>query len=272
MADSAEQRGNACYRHPERVSYILCQRCGRTICPECSTQASVGVHCPECVREAQKAAPSRGSRFSANRRSSGARPIVTISLVTITVIIFALQYLSRDLVTSYLLYQPALTVFMPWTMLTSLFVHAGIFHIGLNMLALYLFGPSIEALIGRFRFLSLYLLSGLGGSVAVLWLGQGNAVLGASGAIFGLLGAYFIIQRKLGGNTVQLLVVIGLNLAMGFFIPGIAWQAHVGGVVVGAIIAVILVQTRHKNQRVAQALLLFAVFAALVIATVARVS
>jgi membrane associated rhomboid family serine protease len=262
--------GNACYRHPERVSYILCQRCGRTLCPECSTQASVGVHCPSCVGEARKAAPRRASRFSANR-NSGSRPVVTISLVIITVIVFGLQYVSRDLVTSYLLYQPILTVFMPWTMITSLFVHSGIFHIGLNMLALSLFGPSIEALIGRLRFLSLYLLSGFGGSVAVLWLGQGNPVLGASGAIFGLLGSYFIIQRKLGGNTVQLLVVIGLNLAMGFFIPGIAWQAHVGGVVVGAIIAVILVQTRHRNQRAVQALLLIVVFAALVMATVVRV-
>jgi membrane associated rhomboid family serine protease len=190
-----------------------------------------------------------------------------LSLITLTGIIFALQFLSRDLVTSYLLYQPTLTAFMPWTMITSLFVHSGIFHVGLNMLALFLFGPAIETLIGRFRFLSLYLLGGFGGSVAVLWLGQGNPVLGASGAIFGLLGAYFIIQRKLGGNTVQLLVVIGLNLAMGFFVPGVAWQAHVGGVVVGAIIALILIQTRRRDDRIIQALLLLAVAAALVAST-----
>jgi membrane associated rhomboid family serine protease len=174
---------------------------------------------------------------------------------------------SQDILTGYLVYQPTLTAFMPWTMITSLFVHSGIFHVGLNMLALYLFGPSIEALVGRFRFLFLYLVSGFGGSVAVLWLGQGNPVLGASGAIFGLLGAYLIIQRKLGGNTVQLLVVIGLNLAMGFFVQGIAWQAHVGGVAVGALIAVILVQTRRRDQRLAQAVLLTAVAAALVAAT-----
>jgi len=195
---------------------------------------------------------------------------MTLTLIVITTVVFALQYLSSDLVTSYLLYQPTLTAFMPWTMITSLFVHAGIFHIGLNMLALYLFGPALETLIGRTRFLALYLLSGFGGSVAVLWLGYGTAVLGASGAIFGLLGAYFIIQRKLGGNTIQLLVVIGLNLAMGFFVPGIAWQAHVGGVVVGALIAVVLVQTRRRNQRALQIFLLLAVAAALVIATVVR--
>jgi membrane associated rhomboid family serine protease len=84
------------------------------------------------------------------------------------------------------------------------------------------------------------------------------------------LGAYFIIQRKLGGNTVQLLVVIGLNLAMGFFIPGIAWQAHVGGVVVGALIAGILVQTRRRDQRIVQTVLLIAVALALVVTTLLR--
>jgi len=197
------------------------------------------------------------------------RPVVTVSLVVLTSVLFGLQFVSQDLLTGYLVYQPTLTAFMPWTMITSLFVHSGIFHVGLNMLALYLFGPSIEALIGRSRFLFLYLVSGFGGSVAVLWLGQGNPVLGASGAIFGLLGAYFVIQRKLGGNTVQLLVVIGLNLAMGFFVQGIAWQAHVGGVVVGALIAVILVQTRRRDQKLAQALLLIAVVAALVATTFA---
>lgn len=236
----------------------------------------MGVHCPECVREAQQAAPRRGSRYGSATRFSGGsgrasgRPVVTISLIAITTVVFALQYLTRDFLTGYLLYQPALTPFMPWTMITSLFVHAGIFHIGLNMLALYLFGPAIEALIGRARFTALYLLSGFGGSVAVLWFGFGNAVLGASGAIFGLLGAYFIIQRKLGGNTVQLLVVIGLNLALGFFVQGIAWQAHLGGVVVGALIAGILVQTRRRDQRIVQAVLLFAVALALVAATVWR--
>jgi membrane associated rhomboid family serine protease len=194
---------------------------------------------------------------------------VTISLIALTSVLFGLQFVSRDILTGYLVYQPTLTAFMPWTMVTSLFVHAGIFHVGLNMLALYLFGPSIEALIGRLRFLFLYLVSGFGGSVAVLWLGQGNPVLGASGAVFGLLGAYFIIQRELGGNTVQLLVVIGLNLAMGFFVQGISWQAHVGGVVVGALIAVILVQTRRRDQRLAQAFLLTALTVALVAATLA---
>lgn len=228
------------------------------------------------MRDAQQAAQRSGSRssgtnrYSTGRGSRGGRPVVSISILAITTIVFAFQFLTRDLLTGYLLYQPALTQFMPWTMLTSLFVHAGIFHVGLNMLALYLFGPTIEGLIGRVRFLALYLLSGFGGSVAVLWLGTGAAVLGASGAIFGLLGAYFIIQRKLGGNTVQLLVVIGLNLAMGFFIPGIAWQAHVGGVVVGALIAGILVQTRRRDQRIVQTVLLIAVALALVVTTLLR--
>ena len=160
-------------------------------------------------------------------------------------------------------------------MLTSLFVHSqgSLFHILFNMVSLFVIGPILERALGRVRFLVLYLLSGLGGSGAVLLLAPGTPVVGASGAIFGLLGAIFIIQRRLGGNTTQLLVVIALNLAIGF-LPGtnIAWQAHLGGLIVGALVALIYLRTRREDQRRLQVLLTAGVLAGLVVITMVGVA
>ena len=137
------------------------------------------------------------------------------------------------------------------------------------MYSLLIFGPILEHVIGRWRFLVLYMLSGIGGSVAVLFLSDPRtAVLGASGAIFGLLGAFFVIQRRLGGNSFQLLIIIGLNLVAGFVIPGIAWQAHVGGLIFGILAATVMVKTRSRQQRTAQYLGLFGVFGALILLTI----
>lgn len=271
MDETDRDSTDFCYRHPQRRSYILCQRCGRTVCPECQTQASVGVHCPECVAEAKRNAPKQKPAVVAAFRKGSDKPVVTLTIIVINLVIFALQFVTNDLITNYLLYRPIYTFVEPWTMITSLFVHGSVFHVGLNMLALYLFGPVLESLLGRARYLALYLVSGFGGSVAVLWFSDPlGGVLGASGAIFGLLGAFFVIQRKLGGNTVQLLIVIGLNLAMGFFIPGISWQAHVGGVIVGALIALIFLRTRRPSQARLQVLLISGVVVALLAATVIR--
>ena len=158
-------------------------------------------------------------------------------------------------------------------MITALFVHSqnSIFHILFNMYALFLFGPLLEGLLGRSRFLALYLLSGFGGSVAVLLLAPMSAVVGASGAIFGLFGAFFVIQRKLGGNSVQLFVVIGLNFAIGF-LPGtnISWQAHLGGVIVGALVGLIYLATRRPEQKVRQVALISSLAIGLVMLTLLR--
>ena len=232
----------------------------------------MGVHCPECVAEARRNAPKRKPAVVTAFRTSSGKPVVTMTLIVINLIVFALQFVSNDLITNYLLYRPVLTLVEPWTMITSMFVHGGVFHVALNMLALYLFGPVLESLLGRARFLTLYMVSGFGGSVAVLLLADPlSGVLGASGAIFGLLGAFFVIQRKLGGNAVQLLVVIGLNLAMGFFVPGISWQAHLGGVVVGAVSAVIYLRTRRPAQARVQILLVAGVVATLLVASIIRI-
>ena len=150
-------------------------------------------------------------------------------------------------------YVPSLTPYEPWRMLTTAFLHSwtSIWHILFNLYTLVVFGPMVEMWLGRGRYLVLYLVSAFAGSVAVLWLASpGTLVVGASGAIFGLLAAIVVIQRGLGANPAQLLVLIVLNLAIGF-IPGlnIAWQAHVGGLVGGLLIGLIYVETRKLSRR-----------------------
>ena len=271
MAEAEHNPDNFCYRHPDRQSFILCQRCGRTICAECQTQAAVGVHCPECVRDARARAPKRKPAIVTALRRSSDRPVVTYAIMAVTVLVYVAQFLSGGYVYNQFGYAPVYTSFEPWRMITSAFLHSpsSILHIVFNMYSLFIFGPMLESLVGRIRFLALYLLAGFGGSVAVLLLGSPDVtVLGASGAIFGLFGAYFLIARRLGGNSTQLLVLIVLNLALGFIVTGISWQAHVGGLAVGLAIAFIYLQTRRRNQRVWQVALVGGVALSLVVITV----
>lgn len=274
MTSAPSRSANFCYRHPDRQSYILCQRCGRTVCPQCQTQAAVGVHCPECVKEARASAPRTRPAILTALRPGGTQPVVTYSLIAVCVLVWLLQIIPGSTVTQTFFYFPPYTVIEPWRMITSIFLHSqgSLLHLGLNMFSLYLFGPMLEQMLGRVRFLVLYLLSGLGGSVAVLLISPNTAVLGASGSIFGLLAAFFVIQRKLGGSSVQLGVIIALNLVIGF-LPGtnISWQAHVGGLVVGAAVAFLYMRTRRIDQKALQISAIVGVFAALVLITLVRV-
>jgi membrane associated rhomboid family serine protease len=270
--DLPSSADNFCYRHPDRQSFILCQRCGRTICPECQTQAPVGVHCPECVREHRQSAPrSKPAVVTAiNRARRGDGPVVTYSILALTALVYLAQLFSGGAVTDALLYWGPYTETQPWRLITSALVHSegSFFHILFNMYALFIFGRMLEGMMGRWRFLALYALSALGGSVAVLLLAPMTPVVGASGAIFGLFGAFFVINRGLGGNSIQLVVVLGLNLLIGFIVPGIAWQAHIGGVIVGALVGFILMRTRRRTLAKRQWLLLGGLAAALVVLTV----
>lgn len=275
MSEAPYDRENFCYRHPDRQSYILCQRCGRTICPSCSTQAAVGVHCPECVKEAKQNAPKRQPvtiRAARAWRNSSDRPIVTYVLIAICVVVYALQFLSGGLVTAYLGLQPRFIDQVPWTPITSTFTHGGIFHLLLNMFSLWVMGRILEPALGRSRFLALYLIAGLGGSAAVTWLAFDSLTVGASGSIFGMLAALIVIQRGIGGDVRQLLVILGINLVIGLFIGGISWQAHVGGIIAGAAFGLIIVRTRAIRQQRMQVGLLVALAAVLVASIAIRVA
>ncbi|WP_136053815.1 rhomboid family intramembrane serine protease [Microbacterium sp. K24] len=271
----ADNRDNFCYRHPDRQSFVLCQRCLRTICPECQTQAPVGVICPECMKEQQKnrtPAQKRAQRRWGGRSSGGTmtavrsgRPMVTYVLLAVTSFIGLVQLIPGvgDVITQALFFRAPYLYpnlfpfpFEPWRLLSVLFVHGGFFHLALNMLALWMLGQSLEPMLGRARFLALYLISGFGGSVMVAVLAPGSATVGASGAIFGLMAALLIIGRHIGANVTGLLVILGINFALGFFIGNIAWQAHLGGAIVGALVALILTRTKRRDQRVWQIVLL----------------
>ncbi len=257
MSSPAQRRTDVCYRHPDRQSFVLCQRCGRTICPECQTQAAVGVHCPECVKEARASLPRTKPAVVTALRSRG-QPIVTYGIMAICVVLFLLQQIPGDAVTNALAYRGDFTLSQPWRMITYGFLHGSIIHIAVNLLSLWVIGRFLEPAVGRVRYLAIFLLSTLGGAVAVVVLAPTQAIVGASAGVFGLFAALFVIQRRAGVTNWQLLLVIGLNLAIGFFVAGISWQGHVGGLIAGGAAAGLVWMTRRPADRWKQVVLLLA--------------
>ena len=282
-----------CYRHPGRESHIRCQRCGRPICPDCMREAAVGFQCPDCVAE--------GSRTTRQGRTSygGLHPtnasVTSMTLIGINVAVWIMvlaagtdSELFRQLVlrpaglcaAGFGLPQdvcqgawwPGVSDGAYWQLLTSTFTHSDALHIGFNMLALYLLGPQLEMVLGRARFLALYLISGLAGSTVVYWAApEYQATLGASGSIYGLFGAMLIIALKVGGQVQQILILVGINLFITFYLPGISWQGHLGGLAGGTAVAAVLVYAPRGPRRAAvQWVGLTAILVVLVAAIVAR--
>jgi membrane associated rhomboid family serine protease len=252
VTDPALSSDDFCYRHPGRVSYVLCQRCTKTVCGDCQIPAAVGVHCPEChVPQGAGVLGGQGrSRTTGVLSRFRGGNVATMSLLTTILLVYIGQWLSGGLVTTLLLYWPPWTLGEPWRMLTALFVHSerSLFHILFNGYSLWVLGMVLERLLGARRFLALFFTAGLGGSLAVLLLAPTQAVIGASGAIFGLFGTLLVIQRNFGGTNPQLLIVLILNLILGFVVPGISWQAHIGGLVVGILLGWMLVKDRESGK------------------------
>lgn len=217
------------------------------MCPDCQRQAAVGVQCVDCVAEAARGARPVRTALGGRRREG--RPVVTFTIIGLCVVSFVLQQVVPGWTTRWLFVPvlpdafglPVATLAAePWRFLTAAFLHSpgGVVHLAVNMLALWMIGPYLEQALGRARFVTLYLLSALGGSVAVVLLADaldawGVGVLGASGAIFGLFGAVLVVMRRLGGDVRGILVVIGLNVVVGFVVSGISWPAHLGGLFTG---------------------------------------
>jgi membrane associated rhomboid family serine protease len=250
-----------CPRHPDRPAYVRCQRCGRPACPDCQRAAAVGFQCVDCVNEVKRTTPDVRTVYGGAVATG--RPLVTFLIIGLCALVYVLQWLvPDDGIYQQLAYAPAFTDIEPWRMLTSAFLHSQgfILHIVLNMYTLWIFGQALEPLLGRIRFLAVYLLSAVGGSVGFLLLtpvypvGGPVGVVGASGAIFGLFGAMLVVQRHRGGDTRQLWVLIAINGVIGFMIPQIAWQAHLGGLVTGAVCAAIIAYSpRGRRQGLLQA-------------------
>ncbi|TQJ58994.1 membrane associated rhomboid family serine protease [Arthrobacter sp. SLBN-83] len=275
-----------CPRHPDRPSYVRCQRCGRPACPDCQRAAAVGFQCVDCVNETQRTTPEVRTVYGG--AVAAGKPLVTFGIIAACVVVYALQMLiPGDWVYKQFAYNnifaaPQYGAFEPWRMITSAFLHSpdSLLHILLNMYTLWIFGQALEPILGRVRFLALYLISAFGGSVGYLLLnpllvpGQGLVgLVGASGAIFGLFGAMLLVQRQRGGDTRQLWVLIAINGVIGFLIPHIAWQAHLGGLVTGGLCAAVLAYSpRGRRRGLIQALGLAGVFALLIAVTWLRVS
>ncbi|MGH3473110.1 MAG: rhomboid family intramembrane serine protease [Nocardioidaceae bacterium] len=236
-----------CYRHPNRETYISCQRCGRPICPDCMRQASVGYQCPECVREGRVATRQARTSFGAISRASTS--IVTVTLIAINVVVWILANVSERIYNELIMLPKASAGQQQfygvegvaqghyWELITTTFLHQQFVHILLNMVGLWIFGSFLESQLGRLRYLGLYLVCGFVGSVTTYWVAAPNSSsLGASGAIFGLFAAALVVLLRLHRNVTQLLVLLALNLVITFTVPDIAWQAHVGGLFAGLVI------------------------------------
>lgn len=200
---------------------------------------------------------------------------ITSALLIINVLVWLGQISPIGLDITYeFFFAPLLAMSEPWRMLSAGFVHdwTGPIHILFNSYAIWIFGRQLEPMLGPLRFLILYLTSIVGGSVAVLWLSDPVVpVVGASGALFGLMAAFFVIIRATGGNASQLFGLIAINFALGFFVSGISWEGHLGGMVAGLLIAVVYARTRRPNQLFLQLVGIALVWAAIVGLTIWRI-
>jgi membrane associated rhomboid family serine protease len=273
----ADRQLPVCPRHPDRPSFIRCQRCGRPACPECQRPAAVGIHCADCAAgrgpgqatgpwgmpagtpgAGPQAAGAPHTRFGASgptparaglsRHGTMDQPWVTWTMIGICAVVYVLQWITsgqRTGVTEQFWYAGMFTsafAMEPWRMLTSAFLHSlgNPLHILLNLFTLWMMGRILEPVLGWARFLALYLVSAFGGSVAVLWLSAPNVpVVGASGAVYGLFAALFIVMRRTGGNVSSIVALIAVNLVVSFMGSNISWQGHVGGLVAGAACAAV---------------------------------
>ncbi len=223
-----------CPRHPGVRSVDYCKKCNRPMCVTCLVPREVRAVCVDCAGTPTIAQSSREAG-------------VTKTLIAVCVV-FGLVGFMLPSVERLFVFSPAFAAFQPWRFLTTAFLHSGIVHLLLNMLALYWVGSPLEKLFGHWRFAAIYLLSAIGGSAFVLmWvLVQPSTVytatVGASGAVFGLFGALFVVQREAGMDTRSVLVLVAANLAYGFIASNVSWQSHLGGLIVGALVAFLLIR------------------------------
>ncbi|MDT0436897.1 MULTISPECIES: rhomboid family intramembrane serine protease [Streptomyces] len=261
------QRLPGCYRHPDRETGIRCTRCDRPICPECMVDASVGFQCPQCARgdsgTGHAPAASRPRTLAGGTVVADPR-LVTKVLIGLNLALFLVQQAVGDRFTDRLdligqAYVPLLgsvegVAEGQWyRLLTAMFLHGSIIHILFNMLSLWWIGGPLEAALGRARYLALYFVSGLAGSALSYLLAAPNQPsLGASGAIFGLFGATAILMRRLNYDLRPVIALLVINLIFTFGWSGIAWEAHIGGLVAGVVTGFAMVHAPRRRRSLVQ--------------------
>jgi membrane associated rhomboid family serine protease len=238
-----------CYRHSDRATGAHCTRCGRAICADCMIQAPVGHHCPTCVKEGNKGVRQINWQPSGMQLGGGLTSVVKILIATnVAVFLLTSSHTAWELKYAQLGSDIALH-HSYYRLLTATFIHANLFHILGNMMGLLIVGSPVEGAIGKARFTTLYFLAALGGSTASYLFAQPNVFgVGASGAVFGLFGAYFVLARSRRADTSGILVLLGLNLALSFTNRAIDWRAHVGGLVVGTLVALLITVTERRPE------------------------
>ncbi|AKT50841.1 rhomboid family intramembrane serine protease [Arsenicicoccus sp. oral taxon 190] len=282
-----DQQAPTCPRHPDVVAYVRCSRCGRPACPQCQRQAAVGIHCLDCVRENARTAPRARTSLGAPAGALAQGTSVTLTLVVACAVVFLLQSFVPGLERE-LWFTPYAGREEPWRFVTAAFLHGGLMHILFNMLALWTVGQPLERAMGWARFLALYLVSAVGGSVGYLLLAQATSspmqasgmwqaawwtpTVGASGAVFGLFAADLVLARRQGRDVRSMLIFLAINLVIGFTVPNIAWQAHLGGFVTGAALAAVIWATRSRDRARWQWPAVGAVLATLVVLAVVKYS
>jgi membrane associated rhomboid family serine protease len=232
-----------CYRHPDRETGLSCSECGRPICTECMTVAPVGLRCPDHATH-RPPTPEVVRTTARSVAQSAKKAYVTQVLIAINVIVYIATVVQGHgindpggkLFHDGLLYGPFVANGDWWRLITSAFLHANILHLLFNMLALWWFGAPVELFLGRARFLLVYLVSGLAGSAGALLASPSAATVGASGAIFGILGAALVLERQrmyvLGGSALTIIII---NVVFSIAVPGISIGGHIGGLVGGAL-------------------------------------
>ncbi len=249
-----------CARHPDRPTGMRCMRCERPACPDCLREASVGYQCVDCAPGGQ-----RGARRAVTVAGvkPGVSPLVVQVLIGLNLLVFGWTVAQAGSVSN----NHAAALFRHWALvpilvgdgewwrvLTSGFLHAGLVHLAFNMLALWVIGRELERVLGRGRFLAVYLVSLLGGSAAVMLFQPTDArVAGASGAVFGLMGALAVVLRRLRAPSGQVIALIVVNIVLSVVIPNISLLAHLGGLAVGATATALLVYAPTRNRTGVQA-------------------
>jgi membrane associated rhomboid family serine protease len=238
-----------CYRHPDQETGLACSECGRPICADCATFAAVGIRCPDHAgaqggKKPMQIKPPRVHRARGISLGTSSAPVTKL-LIAANAAIYLITVSQGSGINSpggsllyrWILFGPAVAHGGWYRLVTSMFLHASLLHIGFNMYILWWAGTQVEQYLGSARFIGLYFVSGIAGSAGALLYAPLAPTLGASGAVFGVLGAMAVLEwqttGRLGG---QAMTLIGINLVLGFVITGVAWSAHIGGLVGGVLI------------------------------------
>ena len=240
-----------CVNHSSQVTYVRCSRCENYICTDCMRSASIGYQCPSCASDSTPVIQGiNRNRFISSQKNTQVTKFLSISLL----VVYVFQFLLGDvLIANFALFAPSVTNGQWWLLITAGFLHGSIIHLLFNVYILWILGSQLENIVGKAKFIIIYFGSLLGGSLAsYLFSPFGSYSIGASGAIFGLMGAMLVVGRKRNLDISQITTLVVINVVIGFVLTGIDWRAHLGGLAAGAFITWVLINatsSKGKNQR-----------------------